>query len=147
MQYDSNSFDAIETVETLCYCTDEQHYNCTVDELGTVYPGQTYMLSLIISNTQNLTSVVIVSIDNRPNRACNNHNMKNNFKLFQNTCTAIDYKILYNSIGSSCELYLRGSASRNSIRYINSQAYSYRIKILPCPIGFKYFEIPQMCQS
>ena len=27
MQYDSNSFDVIETVETLCYFTDEQHYS------------------------------------------------------------------------------------------------------------------------
>ena len=123
--------------------------NCTVDELGTVYPGQTYMLSLIISNTQNLTSVVIVSIDDRPNIACNNRNIKSNFKLFQNACTIIDYKILYDNIGKSCELYFQGSTEMQlgTISHNFLFLYAYRIKILPCPAGFKYFKISQMCQS
>ena len=91
---------------------------------------------------------MIASIDDKPNRACNNRNIKNRFQLFQNVCTRIDYNILYENIGKSCELYFQGNAivqydtvSHNFL-FINA----YCIKILPCPIGFKYFRLAQMCQ-
>ena len=148
IKYCNNSFEAIEIVETICYCTDDQHYNCTVDELGPVYPGQTYTLNLIISNTLTLESLAVVSIDDRPSRACNNRNMKYDFKLFQNACTTVDYNILYDNIGKSCELYLQGTAGMQiaAVTHKFQFWYAFRIKILPCPLGFKYFKITQMCQ-
>jgi len=45
IKYENNSFDSFQNVQNICYCTDDQHYNCTLDELGPVYPGQTYTLS------------------------------------------------------------------------------------------------------
>ena len=32
---------------TICYCTDDQHHNCSIDELRPVYPGQTYGFKII----------------------------------------------------------------------------------------------------
>ena len=47
----------------VCYCTDHQHYNCTADTIGPVYPGQNYMLNFTV--TEALKSDVFIKIDDR----------------------------------------------------------------------------------
>ena len=59
IQYVNNSFKPLEEINTICYCTDDHHFNCTKDELGPVY---LYPLKLIFSTTNSVTSAVSVEI-------------------------------------------------------------------------------------
>ena len=148
IRYVNNSFKNTRNTKEryICYCTDDQHYNCTIDELGPVYLGQTYTINLIVSN--GVEGVVMASIDSGPNRACKSHSIKNHFQLFCNACTEIDYNIQYDKNGKSCELYLQGTALKSVANGYHRFTFldAYRIKILPCPAGFLLSKITQMCQ-
>ena len=148
--YINNSIGIMENINTICYCTDDQNYNCTVDEIGSVYPGQTYTLNFIVSNTVKVESAVIVSIDGGPNRACKSHNIVERIQLFRNNCTKINYNVHYNKNGKTCEIYLSGvvMTTLKQIKAVSSQPFydAYRVKILPCPVGFVFNEVTKMCQ-
>ena len=143
IQYVNNSIGIMENINTICCCTDDQNYNCTVDEIGSVYPGQMYTLNLIVSNRVKVESVVLVSIDDGPNRACKSHSIVNRIQLFQNNCSKIEYNIQCHRKEKSCEIYLRGVVISSSRQLFMD---AYRIKILPCPVGFIFNDVTQMCQ-
>ena len=75
-----------------CYCTDDQHYNCFVNEVGPVYPGQTFSLGKLVSNDDSKGTVKI-NIDSHRIRACKSHNIKDHVFLIPGTCTRIEYKV------------------------------------------------------
>ena len=141
IQYVNNSFRNIKTNTDICYCIDDLHYNCTIHELGPVYPGQTYKLKLIVNSTVDAESVVTMSIDAGHKRACKSHIIKNHFQLFHNACTTIDYTIQYNKNAKSCELYLQGEETFTMLPikgYDLQRTFLnvYRVKLSPCPLGF-----------
>ena len=155
IKYINNDIEFTERVKNICYCTDDQHYNCTIDELGPVYPGQTHALNLIFKLhskfNYNVEFPVIVRSIEGPNRACKSYGMKAEIQLFQNTCTKIDYNARYSKNENSCELYFHGTAMMKQVRlnrlwrFLWKFVDAYRIKILPCPIGFIFCEHNQMC--
>ena len=68
----------------ICFCKNHQQYNCSIDELGPVYPGQNYELNLGI--TKALPSDVFIKIDDRPTTACKSFNDMVDIHLFPNIC-------------------------------------------------------------
>ena len=56
----------------ICYCSPLGHYNCSVDWLGMVYPGQTLTVGLCLSYNNEETSILCVETynDNLPTTAC-----------------------------------------------------------------------------
>ena len=86
IQYVDNSFKTTKETLIICYCDDDQRNNCTIDTLGPVYSGQTYGLQFIINlylMIENSTeTVVMVSIDVVPTRACKSHSVKSYFQIF-----------------------------------------------------------------
>ena len=103
----------IKNIKNICYCTDDQHYNCILDELGPVYPGQTFPVNLIFKLHKYYSEPpVIVKNIQGLNRASKSHSMADEIQLFQNVFTKMDISIQYkyNKNGKNCELYLQGSA-------------------------------------
>ena len=148
IKYVNNSFRITDKIKSVCYCTDDQHFNCTKDELGPVYLGQAYQLSLISNIPDCIESPVIIQITEAPNRACKSYNIKNSFQLFQKHCTKIDYNVRYSNNAKSCELFLHGAILVQSAKVTFTSNFFdvFRIMILPCPVGFVYDELTQMCQ-
>jgi len=141
----------IKQDKLICYCIDDQYYTCEIDELGPVYPGQTYTLNLIVRNTRKLESVLKVSINDGHNRACKTRNINDHFQLFKNACTKIDYNIHYDKNGKTCELYFQGTSITSSLESTELKSNwqfldAYRINLLPCPAGFVFDEVTLMCQ-
>ena len=129
-----------------CYCSDDQHYNCSIDELGPVYPGQTYTLRFILSSKQYRVSAKML-IDHTYNRACKTKYIKDRAVLFTNTCTKIPFTIFHKA-GDSCNVYLWGSIKTVGLYGIKPNLHFidvFRIKISSCPLGFTLSKLLKIC--
>ena len=151
VRYVNNTMSLRSTVpNTVCYCTDDQHFNCSIDELGPVYPGQTLVIRLTLNGSASLSGAQTRIADNFV-RACNSHSIKSIFLLSPNTCTEIRYNIL-NKNGGSCNVYFKGQSASIQMdktfditlgrKFIDA----YRIKISLCPLGFALNKMLQLCQ-
>ncbi|XP_065893254.1 uncharacterized protein [Dysidea avara] len=134
-----------------CYCTDDQHYNCSIYELGPFHPGQTFSLNIFVDNHNNME----VNINKEFNRACKSHNINKRILLISETCTKIEYKSILYMDGNSCNIYLDGMVSETESVLINESfeltipqvlLNVYEIRISPCPLGFALNEILKICQ-
>ena len=149
IHYINNSMSLIANVPNdFCYCTDDQHYNCSIDELGPVYPGQTISLNLIVKSNKYNTGAGLI-IDSTRNRACNSRNTNERLYVHPNICSKIQYNILYKD-GNSCHIYLNGIVHINheSTEVTSSWNFIdvYHIKIIPCPLGFTLNQELKICQ-
>jgi len=135
-----------------CYCKDDQHFNCSIDELGPVYPGQTFSLSVLV-NFSDYKDIVELNVESLKSlRACRSHNIKDHMLAIPGTCVKIEYKSILYKNGNSCNVFLRISA-QSKIYYppvliINHYYFLnvYRIKFWSCPLGFALNEALQICQ-
>ena len=75
----------------LCLYTDDQNFNCRIEELPPVYPGQKYSLKLI---AYNISSTVLVEIKQGLNTACKSKTKLAVEKLFNGSCTAVDFTLI-----------------------------------------------------
>ena len=135
-------------VKHICYCKNNQHYNCTIDELGPVYPGQNYVLNFAV--TEALKSDVFIKIDDRPTTACKSQNDMVDIHLLSNTCYSITYNILSKN-AKDCEIYLHGTIKilpTKSIQVITYWKFldAFRIKVRPCPLGFVLNKVEGICE-
>ena len=118
--------------KTLCYCTNEQHFDCYREDLGFVYPGQTLTIPLhyhhyfvftveVIAET--ITNITYLS-------SCIVHDAKQNKQLIKSNCTKLNYTIAFPN-DNWCELFL-------TISHVTPVYYNkFYIRQLPCPLGFK----------
>ena len=148
IQLVNNSFALYEIDNYICYCTDHQHYNCTADVMGPVYPGQNYMLNFTV--TEALKSDVFIKIDDHPITACKSQDDIVDIHLFPNTCHAVIYNIQSKN-AKDCEIYVHGvikTPPTESIKVISNWKFKdvFRIKIRPCPLGFMLNKIAGICQ-
>ena len=148
IQLINNSFALYEIDNYICYCTDHQHYNCTVDVMGPVYPGQNYMLNFTVAKA--LKSDVFIKIDDRPVTACKSHDDITDIHLFPNTCHTITYNIQHKN-AKDCEIYIRGIRKTppiESIEVLTNWKFTdvFRIQVRPCPLGFMLNKIAGICQ-
>ena len=132
----------------ICYCTNHQQHNCTIDTLGPVYPGQNYVLNLAVSKA--LRTDVFIKIDDRPITACKSQTDVVDIRLFPNTCYTITYNIQHKN-AKDCEVYIQGTIKtppQKSIKVISNWKFvdAFRIKIRPCPLGFMLNKIEGICQ-
>ena len=148
IQLVNNSFALYEIDNYICYCTDHQHYNCTVDVMGPVYPGQNYMLNFTVAKA--LKSDVFIKIDDRPVTACKSHDDITDIHLFPNTCHTITYNIQHKN-AKDCEIYIRGIRKTPHIESIEVSTNwkftdVFRVQVRPCPLGFMLNKIAGICQ-
>ena len=128
--------------KTLCYCSDEKHYDCFKDKLDSLYPGQTLSLSLYANINFTFNTEIITELHMRHtinNKACTVLNAKQNIQFIgSKQCTAVKYTIAFPDYDSSwCELFLKIPQ--------NYKLYDiYYIREIPCPLGF--VKINGICQ-
>jgi len=145
IHYINNSMTVkLSVPNTICYCTDNQHYNCSIDDLGPIYPGQTFSLGILI-NSYKFKNKFQINIDNNRKRACRSHSVKDHMFLIPGICTKIKYKgILYKS-GNSCSIFLNAIGRKHATNTPYGFVDVYRIKIASCPLGFALNKVLQIC--
>ena len=152
VHYVNNSMAVQPSVpNTICYCTDDQHYNCSTDELGPVYPGQTLHLKLLVNVDRTSEHAIEILVNNEYRRACKSHIVKDHIFLIPGICTKIEYKSILDSDGKSCYIHLSGLADIHTFpsSVLLSHIYIkdvYRITISPCPLAFALNKILLICQ-
>ena len=136
----------VPNYNTICYCTDDQHYNCSIDELGPVYPGQTYSLNVLVINDNN--DKIEIYFDNNHKRACRSHSIKDQMLLIPGNCTKIEYKSILYKVGNSCNIFLSGLIINESYYFFIPHQFLdvYHVKFSSCPLGFALNKVLQICQ-
>ena len=137
IQYKNNSKSLqLISKKTLCYCNDEQNFDCFKDELNPLYPGQTLKISFY-TNAETMAITAEVDINQLQLFAtpCKVINAKEHI-IYGKNCTEVKYIISFPT-NNWCELFLKTSQT----------PYSYDIfyiRELPCPLGF--IKIDGICQ-
>ena len=119
----------VKRVLTICPCINISTYNCTQSYIGTVSPGQTLTIKLMLTTlVQPLETTYITSFSRTKNmpQACH---LLNVFEIEQehqsDQCDEHNYTIW--SELPECELYLKADGTITDIFYI---------KLTTCPAGF-----------
>ena len=111
----------------ICYCPHDGEYDCTVDLLGPVYPGQMLQVDLCMPQADKRHSIYAgTHAVNLPNSTCKLahqtefiNSIGNESKTFNFTIISEAYEI--------CELFL------TSLQFIQTAFY---VQLLQCPVGF-----------
>ena len=129
---------------SLCVCTDELHYDCHINDLGYLYPGQTVTLCLHhktvnFSNSDTATTVgVKTDINQHYIAPCIVLNVSENIQLADDKgCNKLHYTIGFPT-KNYCELLLK--IVSDSDAYLSV----FYIRQIACPTGF--VKIDKRCQ-
>ena len=114
----------------ICYCSKNDQYDCYVDEINSVYPGQTIHLTLI--NTLEFNGPITVHTG-LPT-SCRIGKNSELVQLIHNNCTKLQFTIDYST--KWCELFLSYSQTDAAVFYVN---------LLSCPPGFSLNRLEGYC--
>ena len=128
----------VTRISTICPCINISVYNCTQSFIGTVSPGQTLTIKLMLTTlVQPLETTYITSFSRTKNmpQACH---LLNAFEIEQEhqsyQCDEHNYTIW--SELPECELYLKADGAITEIFYI---------KFTACPAGFDLYKQKGVC--
>ena len=112
----------------VCYCPHDGEYNCTVDQLGPVYPGQLLQVDLCIPQADD-SYIIIVETHavNLPSSACQLAHQTEFINNLKNSSKTINLTIISHAY-ETCELFL---TSPNLFHQT-----AFYVQLLPCPVGF-----------
>ena len=130
---------------SLCVCNNELHYDCHINDLGYMYPGQTLTTFLhhkrvSTGNTDTATAVAVkTDINQLYITLCIVLNVSENIQpaVANKTCNNLCYTIGFPT-KSYCELFLKMASDSDS--YLNV----FYIRQIACPTGF--IKIDKRCQ-
>ena len=141
-----NNSDAIKVnndQNTLCACNNQMDYDCSINDLGYVYPGET--LNIILyhkdngSNHHSTKIIAINDINVLDSRPCIVSSFVEVSQIITNNyCSKVSYTTLTFWFGDWCELFLKVELSPDDY---NKRFY---VRKLSCPPGF--IEINKTCQ-
>ena len=112
----------------VCYCPHNGSYNCTVDLLGPVYPGQKLQVDLCMPQIRSVDDYILyaethsTSLPNSTCRIAHQHEFTNTITNHPKT-----YNFTIISDNSSCELFF---VVQNYI------GIAFYVQLSPCPVGF-----------
>ena len=132
-QKDSNKI--VSNRKRVCYCTDNYLYNCYVDEINSVYPGQTVHLHLISTVKDVMYVTLSVNTTIETSMSCWVTKGSEIEQRVYNNCTLVYYTI--RQYKNWCELFLSYSPFGADIFYVNLQ---------PCPLGFILNQLEGYCE-
>ena len=126
------------TQSSLCVCTNELHYDCHINDLGYLYPGQVLTISLYHSKDATANAVVVkTDIAQQYITPCIVLDISENLQVIDEHCTKLHYTIGFPT-DNWCELFLK--IASDSDEYLNI----FYIKQMTCPTGF--VKIDKRCQ-
>ena len=117
----------------ICYCSKSNEINCSIDTLGSVYPGQILQTSLCnMCNNDNITVLYAeVHNVNLPSSTCKITHHSQLINFIGNHSHTVNYTIVSSTPNSNrCELFLTASP------FLNKIYDTFYVELLPCPIGF-----------
>ena len=129
---DSGTYKLSQIIEqsSLCVCTDELHYNCHINDLGYLYPGQTLTLSLYSHEAKIPTAIVVrTDINQQYVTPCIVLNISENLQLIDKHCTKLYYTIGFPT-DNQCKLFLKVAS------YSDDHLNIFSVWQFTCPTGF-----------
>ena len=117
---------------TVCYCPPSSHYNCSVDQLGPVYPGENLTVDLCLPYNNEEIGVLYTETynNNLPKSSCKIYEYNNMRHIFhKNHSKVVDFPIT-SAQSKFCELFLTAQPNL----FISYDAFY--VHLLPCPLGF-----------
>ena len=113
----------------ICYCPHDGDYNCTIDLVGPVYPGQVLQVELCMpqANTSYIITVETHAIT-LPSSACKLANQDEFINSIGNNSKTFNFTII-SEVHNICELFL------TSLQFIRTAFY---VQLSPCPVGFTF---------
>ena len=111
----------------ICHCPHDGPYDCTVDLLGPVYPGQKLQVELCMPQAKSNFNYVYIETHSTslPSSACRIAHQTELTSSIATYSKTLNFTII--SAGKSCELFL---IVQNYIRSV------FYVQLLPCPVGF-----------
>ena len=117
----------------ICYCHQGKSANCSIDLLGTVYPGQTLQTNLCSMQSNDNSTVLYAEAHNvnLPNSACKIAHQSQLINIIGNHSNTVNYTIASSVPDTNrCKLFLTAKPLLNKIYDV------FYVELLPCPIGF-----------
>ena len=124
---------------TLCVCTNISHYDCSITDLGFIYPGQTLTIPLYYY-TEEYNSNAIISVVNQPNiPLCKVLDVDQHQQTLdsQSKCTIVNYAIAFPTNGWR-GLYIK------TMLPMSNNVNIFSVRQHKCPPGFTI--IDGICQ-
>ena len=116
----------------ICYCSSKE-INCSIDLLGSVYPGQklqTYLCNMC-SNENSTVLYAEVHNVNLPNSTCKIAHQSQLINFIGSHSHTVNYTIVSSTPNNDrCELFLTASP------FLNKLYDTFYVELLPCPIDF-----------
>ena len=123
---------------SLCVCTDQLHYDCHINDLGYLYPGQVLTVSLYPRKADTINAVVVkTDISQQYVTPSIVHDLSENLQCIEINCTKLHYTIGFPT-DNRCELFLKLASASDDFLNI------FYIWQLTCPTGF--VKIDKRCQ-
>ena len=123
---------------TLCVCTNMSHYDCSITDLGFIYPGQTLALPIHYYTTEYINSNAIVTLISDLTipfcRVLHGDQYQQNLFL---QCTIVNYTIAFPTSGW-CKLLFK------TVLPVSDNVNMFTVRQLQCPVGFT--KIDGICQ-
>ena len=117
----------------VCYCFINNTYDCSLDLLGPVFPGQVLQIGLCVPHefNSNETFVLVVETLNAylPSSACKLSHQYEMINTISKSSNTYNFTIVSES-KNECELFL--TAQPNLYKIYDS----FYVQLLPCPVGF-----------
>ena len=111
----------------ICYCPHDGDYDCTVDLLGPVYPGQVLQADLCMPQAdKDYIITVETHAVNLPNSACKLAHQNEFINYIGNNSKTFNFTII-SEVYEVCELFL------TSLQFIRT---AFHVLLSPCPVGF-----------
>ena len=115
----------------ICILSSQFHYDCGIDTLGPVYPGQKLQVDLLTPCSSEEPSLVYAETYTHflPTTYCKIAHQTELQNIINNHSGIINYTIV-SSETSMCELFLTASP------HLHFVYEAFYVKLLPCPVGF-----------
>ena len=118
----------------VCYCFMNNAYDCSLDVLGPVFPGQVLQVDLCTPHESDKDEIFTLCIDTHnkflPNSACKVLHQSQLISTITSFSKTYNFTIVSN-FTTECELFLTAQPDLYKIYDV------FYVKLLPCPIGFK----------
>ena len=117
---------------TVCYCPSSSQYNCSVDQLGPVYPGENLTVDLCLPYNNEETGVMYTETynNNLPKPSCKIYEYNSmRHILHKNHNNVVNFPIASEQ-ARVCELFLTAQPN------LFTSYDVFYVHLLPCPLGF-----------
>ena len=117
----------------VCYCFMNNTYDCSLDLLGPVFPGQVLQVDLCVPHQSDSDKTFVLYIDthntNLPRSACKVAHQNQLINTISSSSKTYNFTIVSDS-QNECELFLTAQPDLYKIYD------AFYVQLLPCPVGF-----------